>query len=72
VIGMNSDLIMQARLSGRFSEATVAYWSEWLTAKKATPSNLDAFLDFVAAMESDIAYELDELIPSEWSHDEEV
>jgi hypothetical protein len=63
---MNPDLILQACLSNRFSEATVVYWAEWLTAKSATPPDLDSFIEFIAVMESDVADGLDALIPSKW------
>lgn len=67
---MNHDLILSAIHSGRFTETTIRYWVEWLEARRATPPDLEDLLDFIATMENDVAYGLNELIPKEWYPDE--
>ena len=67
---MNPDLIQAAIRDGRFTEATILYWVEWLVSRRATPPDLDDLIDFIATMENDVAYGLTELIPSQWYPDE--
>jgi hypothetical protein len=67
---MNPDLIRAAVLNGRFTEATILYWVEWLVTRDATPPDLEDLLDFIAMMEDDVSDGLTELIPKEWYPDE--
>lgn len=67
---MNHDLILPAIHNGRFTETTILYWVKWLETRRATPPDLEDLLDFIATMENDVAYGLNELIPKEWYPDE--
>lgn len=63
---MNPEMIDVAVRSGKFSENTVRYWAEWINIRRVTPPDLEGFLSFIAVMENDVAWGLNEHIPEEW------
>lgn len=62
-------IIEQVKSTGLFTNTTVDYWVEWMSACQAVPDNPQDFIDFIKENEEYVGKGLHEIIPANWRKD---